>query len=31
MAAFYLLKFNLCESNKVYNLDILCVSGLERN
>jgi len=31
MAALDLLKFNLCESNKVYNLDTLCVSGMERN
>jgi hypothetical protein len=31
MAALDLLKFNLHEDNTVYSLDILCVSGLDRN
>jgi len=31
MAALDVVKFNLHEDNIVYNLDILCVSGLDRN
>lgn len=31
MAALDLLKFNVREDNTVYNPDILCVSGLDRN